>query len=98
MPINLGLGSSTKVSMPSFDKILLFSSFLVASKLKTVGYAGLFGGVVVGFGGIMYTLYQEIAETSNSSYALIKRAVSRVENDQRVKNNRITFMLNNFVV
>lgn len=33
----------------------------------------------------MYTLYQELAETSNSSYALIQRAVSRVQNDQRVK-------------
>lgn len=57
---------------------------LVSDKLKTVGYAGLFGGVVVGFGGIMYTLYQELTETSNSSYALVQRAVSRVESDKRV--------------
>jgi hypothetical protein len=64
---------------------LFLLPFLVSQKLKTVGYASLFGGVLVGFSGIIYTLYQELAETSNSSYALIQRAVSRVQNDQRVK-------------
>ncbi len=55
----------------------------MTSKFKTAAYAGLFGGVVAGFGGIIYALYQEVSETSGS-YGMIQRAVSRVENDQRV--------------
>jgi hypothetical protein len=58
--------------------------WLVGQKFKSVAYAGLFGGVMVGFGGILYTLYTEMSETSGS-YALVERAVKRVESDQRVK-------------
>ena len=43
---------------------------------------------MVGFGGILYTLYTEMSETSGS-YALVERAVKRVESDQRVKNQII---------
>ena len=60
-----------------------FSFYIVGSKLKTFAYAGLFGGVVAGFGGIMYALYEEMAETSGS-YGMIQNAVSRLESDQRV--------------
>lgn len=61
-------------------------SLLVSDKLKTGAYVGLFGGVIAGFGGIMYALYTELSETSgSSSYGLIQRAVSRVESDQRVR-------------
>lgn len=58
--------------------------WLVGQKFESVAYAGLFGGVMVGFGGILYTLYTEMSETSGS-YALVERAVKRVESDQRVK-------------
>lgn len=57
---------------------------LVSDKIKTGAYVGLFGGVMTGFGGILYALYTELSETTDSTYGLIQRAVSRVENDQRV--------------
>ena len=62
----------------------LLYSVIVGNKFKSLAYAGLFGGVLVGFGGILYTLYTELSETSGS-YAIIERAVKRVENDQRVR-------------
>lgn len=64
--------------------LLRYPPIKVKDKLKTAGYAGLFGGVVAGFGGIIYTLYSELSETSGSSYSLVQRAVSRIESDQRV--------------
>jgi len=56
---------------------------LVGGALKTVGYAGLFGGVVIGFGGIIYTLFDELSSTSGS-YAIIRQAVNVIEHDSTV--------------
>ena len=65
----------------------------MTDKIKTGAYVGLFGGVMAGFGGILYALYTELSETSgSSSYGLIQRAVSRVESDQRVRNTELMWM------
>ena len=52
--------------------------------MKLVGYAGLVGGTVVAFGGVMYTLYKELTETTGT-YALVQRAVDRIEQDSAVQ-------------
>lgn len=52
--------------------------------IKTIGYAGLFGGVVAAFGGIMYTLYSELKGTSGT-YPMVQRAVSFIESDPKVR-------------
>lgn len=53
--------------------------------LKTVGYAGFFGGTVAAFGGILYTLYSELQGTSGT-YPMVQRAVSLIESDPKVLN------------
>ena len=67
----------SKFCLPTFLSII----FLVA--LKTVGYAGLFGGTVAAFGGIMYTLYTEL-QGESGTFPLVQRAVSLIEADTKV--------------
>ena len=59
---------------------MFFHDFLA---LKTIGYAGLFGGTVAAFGGIIYTLYTELQGTSGT-YPMLQRAVSLIEADPKL--------------
>lgn len=57
----------------------------VRQKLRTAAYAGLFGGVVAVFGGVMYTLYAELTESSGT-YGIVQRAVEKLEANGAVSN------------
>lgn len=73
-----------KVFLYKFYHFIIYNlPLIVGRRIKTVAYAGLFGGVLTGLGGILYTLYTEISETSGS-YGMIQKAVSRLESDQKV--------------